>query len=49
MNNCEHKNCTRLATQSNLQYFKDIWYCTFHANKAIKEGRLKRKLNKKKK
>lgn len=43
---CEHNNCKRTATQSNLQYFKDKWFCTFHANRAIKEGRINRKLNK---
>ena len=40
---CEHKNCTRRATQSNLIYFPDKWYCTYHANKATKEGRRIRK------
>lgn len=40
---CEHEKCTRKATVSNSQYFKDKWYCTFHGNKLIKEGRIKRK------
>lgn len=44
--NCEHKNCTRKATTSNFQYFEGKWYCTFHANKATKEGRIKRKIKK---
>jgi hypothetical protein len=39
---CENKNCTRSATVSNSQYFKGVWYCTFHANKATKEGRRKK-------
>lgn len=43
--NCEHKNCTRKATTTNIQYFEGK-YCTFHANKATKEGRIKRKINK---
>lgn len=43
MKQCQHDNCTRTATISNAQYFKGIWYCTFHANKATKEGRRKRK------
>ena len=35
--------CKRRATMSNLLYFPDIWYCTFHGNIEIKEGRRKRK------
>ncbi len=40
---CEHKNCTRNATSKNQQYHPDKWLCTYHANKVVKEGRLKRK------
>ena len=40
---CQHENCKRQATTSNSIYFKDIWYCTYHANIATKEGRRKRK------
>jgi len=40
---CEHENCKREATVSNKQYFEGKWYCTFHGNKATKEGRRKRK------
>lgn len=36
---CQNKKCSRTATASNLEYFKDIWYCTLHANKATKEAR----------
>ena len=46
---CNHLNCKREATQSNYEYFNGIWYCTYHANKATKAGRIERKLNKKKK
>ena len=35
---CEHENCKREATVSNKQYFEGKWYCTFHGNKATKEG-----------
>jgi len=45
---CEYKNCTRKAVRSNLEYFKDIWYCTFHANRRIKECRIKRKYKERK-
>ncbi|MBW3021259.1 hypothetical protein KY334_08240 [Candidatus Woesearchaeota archaeon] len=45
---CEHKNCTRKAVTSNSQYFEGIWYCTFHANRYIKEGRIKRKYEERK-
>jgi hypothetical protein len=41
--NCEHTNCKRKATTINNQYFEGKWYCTFHANKATKQGRIKRK------
>lgn len=44
--NCQHKKCKRTATQSNSQYFGGLWYCTFHANKAIRAGRILRKLRK---
>jgi hypothetical protein len=44
---CQHEKCTRRATVCNQQYFADKWLCTFHANKATKEGRIKRKLTKK--
>lgn|GEM_PF-4667268 len=40
---CQNKNCSRTATTSNLEYFKDIWYCTLHANKATREARRIRK------
>jgi len=40
---CQNKNCSRTATTSNLEYFKDIWYCTLHGNKATREARRIRK------
>lgn len=40
---CEHPKCTRKATQSNNQYFKGKWYCTYHANRIVREGKRKRK------
>jgi hypothetical protein len=40
---CEHKSCTRRAVVSNLEYFPGEWLCTYHGNKATKEGRQKRK------
>jgi len=40
---CENKNCNRTATMTNLEYFKNIWYCTFHGNKEVVKGRRKRK------
>jgi hypothetical protein len=40
---CEYGKCTITATMTNLEYFKGIWYCTLHGNKAVKEGRRKRK------
>jgi hypothetical protein len=43
---CEDKNCTIIATTKNLQYHPDKWLCTYHANKAVKKGRIKRKINK---
>lgn len=44
---CQHENCTRRATQSNNEYFKGIWYCTFHANKITKKARINKKLTSK--
>lgn len=41
---CQHENCTRAATTSNLEYFKDKWLCTYHANIATKEGRRKKRI-----
>ena len=46
---CEHEKCTRVATTKNQEYHPDKWLCTFHANKAKLEGRLRKKLNKVKK
>lgn len=43
MEECNHENCKRKATVTNDEYFKDVLYCTFHANKMTKEGRRKRK------
>lgn len=43
MNRCI--KCTRVATSYPMAY-SDGWLCTFHANKAIKEGRIEKKLNK---
>jgi hypothetical protein len=45
--NCEHKNCTRNSTTTNSQYFEGKSFCTFHANKATKDGRILRKLKSK--
>lgn len=47
--NCEHEKCTRVATIKNSEYHPDKWLCTFHANKAKKEGRINKKLTNKKK
>lgn len=41
---CQHEKCTRTATSKNQQYHTDKWLCTYHANKAKIEGRMKRKL-----
>ena len=40
---CENEKCTREASVKNQHYFPDKWLCTYHANKATKEGRRKRK------
>ncbi len=40
---CENGKCTRVATTNNLQYHSNKWLCTFHSNKLIVEGRIKRK------
>lgn len=45
---CNHKNCKRRASSSNNEYFKDIWYCTYHANKATKQARINKKIAKEK-
>lgn len=44
---CENEKCTREASVKNQHYFPDKWLCTYHANKATKEGRRKRKETKK--
>jgi len=44
---CDHTNCTINATTTHIQYFEGKWYCTFHANKATKDGRILRKLKSK--
>ncbi len=41
---CEHKNCKNTATIKNSQYHPNEWFCKFHANKAVKQGRINRKL-----
>jgi hypothetical protein len=41
---CEQGKCTSTATIKNDEYHSNKWLCTFHANKAKKEGRIKRKL-----
>lgn len=40
---CQHKNCKREAVISDQLYFKDIWYCAYHAKLATIEGRRLRK------
>ena len=42
--NCEKDKCTRDATIKDGNYHPDKWFCTYHANKAKKEGRLNKKL-----
>lgn len=44
--NCE--KCKIRATKMNLEYHKDIWLCTYHSNKAVKQGRINKKINKSK-
>lgn len=43
MKKCDNENCKRQATISNNKYFKDKWYCTYHANILVKKGRIERK------
>jgi hypothetical protein len=45
---CDKGNCTREACIKNHQYFPGLHLCTYHANKATKEGRIERKLQVKK-
>jgi hypothetical protein len=43
---CDKEKCTRKACIKNAQYFPGLHLCTYHANKATKEGRVARKLKK---